>query len=134
MTLSAKAEYACLAVIELAKAGASASSKHVRDIAEAQGIPERYLVQILLQLKSAGFVQSFRGSDGGYRLVRQPDEISVADIIGCIDGPGDPPRKSTSPAAQELVEVMKRAQSAERDVFASTTISQLLDSMTPHDW
>src|SRR5262249_16271296 len=126
MTISAKAEYACLAVIELAKAGTSAVSRHVKDIAEAQGIPHRSLVQILLQLKAAGFVQSFRGSDGGYRLIRQPDEISVADIISCIDGPSDPPRMGASPAALELVGLVRRAQSAERDVFAAATISQLL--------
>ncbi len=134
MKITAKAEYACLAIIELAKPGADGASKRVRDIAEAQGIPERYLVQILLQLKAAGLVQSARGSEGGYHLIRRADEITVADVIGAIDGPGDPPRKSASPAAQELGEVLRRAQAAEREVLASATIAQFALATAPHDW
>jgi Rrf2 family protein len=134
MRITAKAEYACLAVIELAKPGANGSPKRVRDIAEAQGIPERYLVQILLQLKAAGLVQSSRGSVGGYHLIRPAEEISVADIIAAIDGPGDPPRKAASPAAQELAELLKRARDAEQTVLASTTIAQLTGPAAPHDW
>ena len=134
MWISAKAEYACLAVIELAKAGLSGLPIRVREIAEAQGIPERYLVQILLQLKAAGLVQSIRGSVGGYQLVRPSRDISVAEIIVAIDGPGDPPRKVASPAAHELVEVLRRARAAERDVLASASIAQLAGSCAPHDW
>src|SRR4051794_33499461 len=99
MRISAKAEYACLALIELAKPGADAAPRRARDIAEAQGIPERYLVQILIQLKAAGLVQSARGSVGGYHLVREPGKVTVAEVIAAIDGPGDPSRKASSPAA-----------------------------------
>jgi len=133
MWISAKAEYACLAVIELARAGVSGLPTRVGDIAEAQGIPERYLAQILLQLKAAGLVQSVRGSVGGYQLIRPTDEFSVADVIVAIDGPVNPPRKVASPAAHELVELLKRAQAAEREVLASATIAQLAGSVTAHD-
>lgn len=134
MRITAKAEYACLAIIELAKLGANGSPQRVRDIAKARGIPERYLVQILLQLKTAGLVQSARGSDGGYHLVRRAEDISVADVIDAIDGQGDPPRKSTLSFAPELTEIFNRVREAERHVLASTNIAQLTFPVLPTDW
>src|SRR6516165_171862 len=107
MKITAKAEYACLAVIELGKLGANDAPKRVREIAEARGIPERYLVQILLQLKTAGLVRSARGADGGYQLIRRAEDISVADVIDAIDGRGDPPRKLTQSFAPELTELFE---------------------------
>ena len=133
MKITAKAEYACLAVIELARPG-DGTPRRIRDIAEAQGIPERYLVQILLQLKSAGLVQSARGSVGGYQLVRPADRISVADVIGAMDGSGDPPSRASSPAGHDLSEVLRRASAAEREVLASTSIAQLTNTDPPLDW
>jgi Rrf2 family transcriptional regulator, cysteine metabolism repressor len=134
MRISAKAEYACLAVIELARPGTNGAPRRVRDIAEAQNIPERYLVQILLQLKAAGVVQSARGSEGGYHLVRGAEDITVADLVGAIDGPGDAPRRATTPAAVELSALLQRARTAERDVLASATIAHFVWATPPHDW
>jgi Rrf2 family transcriptional regulator, cysteine metabolism repressor len=133
MKITAKAEYACLAVIDLARSG-NGTPRRIKDIAEAQGIPERYLVQILLQLKSVGLVQSARGSVGGYHLVRPADRISVADVITAIDGPADAPRTATSPAGHDLGELLRRAWAAEREVLASTTIAQLTNTDPPLDW
>ena len=59
----------------------------IKDIAQQQNIPRRFLEQILNDLKSAGFVQSKRGVAGGYRLQRGPDQISLADIIRHLEGP-----------------------------------------------
>lgn len=134
MKITAKAEYACLAVIDLARSAARGTPRRIRDIADAQGIPERYLVQILLHLKSIGLVQSARGADGGYLLVRPADKISVADVIAAIDGPGDVPRTASTPAGHDLGELLRRAWAAERDVLASTTIAQLSDTDPPLDW
>jgi Rrf2 family protein len=134
MKITAKAEYACLALIELAKPGTNGSPKRVRDIAEAQGIPERYLVQILLQLKAAGLVQSARGSEGGYHLIRRADEVSIADVIEAIDGPDVPPRKSASPEAHELAGLLRRSHVAARDVLASASVAQFAGTSAPHDW
>ena len=64
MIVSAKTEYACIAVLELAARHAVGEPVRIRDIAEAHGVPSRFLVQILLQLKSAGLVQSIRGAAG----------------------------------------------------------------------
>ena len=87
MKLSAKAEYACLAVLELALRHERPEPARLVEVAGPNGIPERFLVQILLQLKGAGFVSSVRGAAGGYRLAVEPREISVWDIVQIVDGP-----------------------------------------------
>jgi Rrf2 family protein len=87
MKLSAKAEYACLAVLDLALRRDKQEPVRVADIAERNHIPERFLVQILLQLKGAGFVQSVRGAAGGYNLAVDPNAVNLLDIIQLVDGP-----------------------------------------------
>lgn len=87
MKLSAKAEYACLAVLELALRHDRTEPVRLVEIAGPNAIPERFLVQILLQLKGAGFVTSARGAAGGYRLAMEPREISVCDIVQIVEGP-----------------------------------------------
>ena len=135
MRISARAEYACLAMIELARPGdRNGSPKRVREIAEAQGIPERYLLQILIQLKAAGLVQSVRGADGGYQLRRSPDVVTIAEVISVFQADEDPPRRRESPAALRLVDTLQKAREAERVVLASTTIAHLVTYATPHDW
>src|SRR4051795_11867390 len=85
MRLSAKADYALRASLELASAG----EPHVKaeTLARAQGIPLRFLEQILLDLKHAGLVASQRGAEGGYWLAKPPAEISLADVIRAVEGP-----------------------------------------------
>src|SRR3984893_17517508 len=85
MRISAKAEYACVAMLELAANHADAQPVRIKAIADAQGIPPRFLVQILLQLKTAGLVASVRGASGGYQLARAPESISLAAVINAID-------------------------------------------------
>src|SRR3954469_18211711 len=108
MRLTAKAEYGCIAIIALALQRSESGLVRVREIAEAYRIPERYLVQILLQLKAAGLVHSARGSSGGYRLARDPRQISLGDVLYAIEGPGEPPREVTGPAAEALALVWER--------------------------
>jgi Rrf2 family protein len=60
---------------------------HIRDISKAQDIPQRFLEQILLQLKRAGYLRSRKGPDGGYFLSKPPAEINVAEVIRVMDGP-----------------------------------------------
>ena len=79
MRISAKAEYACVAMLELAANYGEPQPVRIKAIADAQGIPQRFLVQILLQLKTAGLVASVRGASGGYQLARPPETISLAD-------------------------------------------------------
>src|SRR5437868_2699615 len=93
MLFSAKAEYACLAMLELAARHGDPRPVRLADIADKHGIPQRFLVQILLQLKGAGLIASTRGAAGGYLLARPPEEISLADVLGVVDRTDPGPTK-----------------------------------------
>ena len=86
MRLSSKGEYACLAMLYL---GRHAESRPIptQEIATQNGIPRKFLEQILLTLKRAGYVQSRRGPEGGYFLAKPANGISLAEIIRLMDGP-----------------------------------------------
>jgi len=86
MRVSAKADYAIRAMIELAAVASDAPVKGDR-LAQAQEIPPKFLENILGDLRNAGLVRSQRGVDGGYRLARTPAEVSVADVIRAVEGP-----------------------------------------------
>jgi Rrf2 family protein len=87
MRISAKADYAVRACIELALASGGERATKGETVATAQGIPMKFLENILGDLRHAGLVRSQRGADGGYWLNRPPTEVSVADIIRAVDGP-----------------------------------------------
>src|SRR5688572_11789443 len=96
MRISARADYAVRAVAELAVAADSrpAPVKGERvvpvkgdRIAKAQDIPLKFLENILVDLRRAGVVRTFRGAEGGYLLARDPDKITIADVIRAVDGP-----------------------------------------------
>jgi Rrf2 family protein len=89
MRLSAKTEYAAIAVLELARQWTADEPIRIRSICEAHGVPARFLVQILLQLKGAGIVTSTRGAAGGYQLARPPEEITLDDVFRVIEGPDE---------------------------------------------
>ncbi|WML36767.1 Rrf2 family transcriptional regulator [Clostridium sp. OS1-26] len=85
MKLSRKTEYACLALIDLARNYKQDPVK-IMDISVRNNIPKKYLEQILLILKGSGYVKSLRGADGGYKLAKHPSQITMAEIIRLIDG------------------------------------------------
>src|SRR5947209_13728562 len=98
MRISAKADYAVRAAVELAAAGDARPVKAER-IATAQGIPLNFLENILGELRHAGIVRSHRGAEGGFRLAKPPAAITVADIIRAVEGPlasvrGGPPEEA----------------------------------------
>ena len=95
MNISSRCEYGYRAVLELATHTQSNEPVIIETIAERRGIPEKFLVHILLQLKRAGIVRSVRGAKGGYLLAKPPATISFLDIIEAIDGPifNSPPAK-----------------------------------------
>lgn len=86
MSFSAKATYALVALLELAAAQAGGGVLRVADLASRQGIPERYLEQVLAPLRQAGILQSLRGPGGGYRLARVPGQLSVAEVLEVLEG------------------------------------------------
>ena len=85
-TVSAKGVYGLLAVVELAR-GYRGASIQIRDIAQRRGIPQHYLEQILVVLKKAGYVESFRGAQGGYALASDPRELTVGEVLTTLEGP-----------------------------------------------
>ena len=133
MRVSARAEYACIAVLELAANYHEGRPVRIKSIADAHGIPARYLVQILIQLKGAGYVVSTRGSAGGYQLAKPPEEITLGEIMSAIDGPlrasVEPGASSGSPALRILTDVWQDVASAERQVLEETSIAELADRL-----
>jgi Rrf2 family protein len=86
MHVTAKADYAVRAIIELANSSQGAPRK-VDDVAQAQGIPVSFLENILTQLRSSGIVRSQRGPEGGYWLAQPADELNLANVIRAVEGP-----------------------------------------------
>ncbi len=86
MELSCKTEYALLALIELASHFATGEPLQIRQISAQQNIPDRYLEQLLATLRRAGIVRSQRGAKGGYLLVREPSNITLLDVVSCLEG------------------------------------------------
>lgn len=130
MRLSAKAEYACAAMLELAARHGQSSPVRIKAIAEAQGIDDRFLVQILLQLKTAGLVASVRGASGGYRLARTPDTITLAQIINAIDDRRLAPRADgeghRTAVIEVLCEVWQDIYAQEQRLLERLTLAELL--------
>ncbi|MDY6970335.1 MAG: Rrf2 family transcriptional regulator [Spirochaetota bacterium] len=85
LTISAKGTYGLAAVFELAKQY-NQGPLHIKFIAETQGIPQNYLEQLLVKLKKAQIVKSYRGAQGGYELADSPANITVNDILNCLEG------------------------------------------------
>ena len=89
MAVAQKTEYALRALFELAKRNGN-DPVPVSVIAEAQAIPPRFLENVLIQIKAAGIVESVRGRDGGYRLARPPEEITMGQVIRAMEGSVSP--------------------------------------------
>jgi Rrf2 family protein len=130
MRLSAKTEYASLAMLELARRQHDEEPVRIREIADAHGVPSRFLVQILLQLKAAGLVTSTRGASGGYRLARDAAAITLADIREVIEGGGElvsalRSDASQSRASEVLLDAWQEAARCERDTLCSLDLATL---------
>jgi Rrf2 family protein len=133
--VSAKADYAVRAAIELAAAGGG-PVKGER-IAQAQDIPLKFLENILLDLKHAGLVQSQRGAEGGYWLAQPPEEIAVADVIRAVEGPianvrgSRPEQVAYDGAAGPLREVWIAVRANLRAVLETVTLADLAAGRLP---
>lgn len=132
MNLSAKVEYACIAVLELANQFGGGEPVRLRAIAEAHGIPSPFLVQIMLQLKAAGLVESTRGAAGGYRLTREPSKISLAEVKEVIEGGAGGAVSNladATTATRVLLDAWKRIDDAEREMLSEITFGQLVERL-----
>ena len=133
MRVSQRVTYGIMAAVDLAMHRQNEVPVQARAIARHQGIPVRFLEQVLHSMKKAGLVESVRGAQGGYRLSRKPADLSVADIMEALDGPvfhqsfSDPStseRRVTSPDLL-LGHVWDQVQQAERNVLEKITVEQL---------
>ena len=87
MRISAKADYAVRAAAELAAAEATGRPVKGEQLSQAQGIPHKYLENILADLRRAGIVRARRGAEGGYALARPAAQVSIADVLRAVEGP-----------------------------------------------
>ncbi|MHC4399863.1 MAG: RrF2 family transcriptional regulator [Planctomycetota bacterium] len=139
MKISAKTEYACIAMLELASRYGSGEPVRIRKIAERHDVPPRFLVQILLQLKGAGLVASTRGAAGGYHLLRAPESLSLGEVMEVIDGSpsnGDGKVSSASPdspAVKVLVKAWQDIAAIEREMLNGISFAELLDRARAQD-
>ncbi len=130
MNLSARTEYACIAVLDLAASFGSGEPVRIRKIAEQHEIPPRFLVQILLQLKIAGIVSSTRGAAGGYELIRDPNDISLGNVMSVVDAhvvPTVSKAELASPASRALSEAWAEVAQIEQEMLASISFADLLE-------
>lgn len=127
MELSARAEYALLALLEMASRYAKKEPLKISEITAKQAIPDRYLEQILTNLRRNGIVQSQRGAKGGYILAREPWQITLLEVVTSVEGDRSD-RDSSTPLTieQSLVhDVWKQAQDASHSVLSRHTLQDL---------
>ncbi|PHS02985.1 MAG: Rrf2 family transcriptional regulator [Blastopirellula sp.] len=128
VNVSAKVEYACVAMIELAARYESENTVCLRDIAESHGIPSQFLVQIMLQLKAANLVSSTRGASGGYRLQMDPRDITLGQVMEVIEGNNRTVRSNIqkpTPVSQALCNLWNEIAADQQKKLTQATLHQL---------
>jgi Rrf2 family protein len=136
--VTAKADYAVRAVIELAGSSQSAPRK-VDEVAQAQSIPVSFLENILTQLRSAGLVRSQRGPEGGYWLAKPPEELNLAHVIRAVEGPlvgvrGQRPEEvEYVGSAESLREVWVAVRASLRNVLERVTVADVAAGTLPDE-
>ncbi len=132
MKISKKCQYALRAIFELASRNHKVPVK-THDIAQSQSISLRFTEVILNELKHGGFVESKRGSEGGYVLARSPDDLTVAEIIEYIEGPISVSKEDMNDKENNrfgknaFIDMWKQANDTLTEVFKSKTITDLVE-------
>jgi Rrf2 family protein len=132
--ISQKCQYGLRALFELARRWEKGPVR-IADVAEAQAIPPRFLEVILSQMKRAGFVESRRGTAGGYMLARSPGSLTVGEVIRMIDGPLGPVPCVTQGVASDcpldgsciFKSMWRKAETALAEVYDGTTFRDLVE-------
>jgi Rrf2 family protein len=138
MHVTAKADYAVRAVVELARSSQN-SPRKVDEVAKAQGIPVSFLENILTQLRSAGVVRSQRGPEGGYWLAKPAEDVSLADVIRAVEGPlvgvrGQRPEEiEYMGSAESLQQVWIALRANLRKVLEHVTVAEVAAGKLPKD-
>jgi Rrf2 family protein len=135
MTISARVHYAALAMAELAARQDDVAPVSIREITDRHGVPGPFLVQILRTLRSAGLVESIRGSHGGYRLLVDASTLTLLDIaeaMGCQES-GCRTEATPTAADEMLQEIWQEAADASRSVLASKRLIDMVHQVTRDD-
>jgi Rrf2 family protein len=134
MRITAKADYAVRAALELA---ASDGAVKGDALAQAQGIPLKFLENILIDLRHSGIVRSQRGPEGGYWLAKPASQVSVADVIRAVEGPlasvrGESPEDlEYIGAAEQLQNVWVALRANLRGVLETVTLEDIVQARLP---
>ena len=118
ISVTSKSRYAVVALAELARSGEHPVP--VKELAERRAVPEQFLEQLFSTLRRAGFLESHRGSKGGYTLARAPQEITVLEVVQALDG-------VIGQEAEEAGGIWAEGVEALRSVFGATTIAEILE-------
>ena len=125
----AKTEYGLLALLELVRIQATGEVLQVAEIAQRQGIPDRYLEQMLTDLRKAGILRSIRGPRGGYQLARPAADLTIAEVVACLEGETTAPndRRGGTPEARVVASLQQRLEQARQSVLEGATLQALHD-------
>jgi Rrf2 family protein len=137
MRVTARGDYAVRAAVELA--AASGAPRKVAELAAAQDIPPRFLENILLALRRAGLVQSRRGTEGGFRLSRPPEDITIANVLRAVEGPIAnvqgiaPDQVDYKGSATALRDVWVAVRASLRGVLEQVTLADVVSGSLPRE-
>jgi Rrf2 family protein len=135
--ITAKADYAVRAAVELAAAERSGKPVKGDVLAREQAIPKNFLENILTELRRSGIVRTRRGADGGYQLARPAEDVTVADVLRAVEGPlaavqGIRPNELVyGGAAERLPEVWVALRASLREVLEHVTIADVASGRLP---
>ena len=135
MRITAKADYAVRAVLELASS--EGRMRTARELADAQGISQNFLENILSELRNAGIVATQRGVEGGYWLARPAEQITLAEVMRALEGPlanvrgHRPETLAYEGSAKALVELWIAVRASLRTVLETTTVADLANGTLP---
>ncbi len=129
MQLPVKVHYATLALLAMANVHRSGQRIGAKAIAQQHGIPAQFLIQILQQLRASGLIHGLRGSQGGFRLARDPASITLLDVVDAICPADNQPDASSEadPLAAAAREVWCELASQQRRLLESRTLAQLVE-------
>ncbi|MBW4698369.1 MAG: Rrf2 family transcriptional regulator [Aphanocapsa lilacina HA4352-LM1] len=127
MELSAKSEYALLAMLQLALGHGKGEPMQIKEIAQCQSIPDRYLEQLLADLRRHGLVKSQRGARGGYLLAREPFAIHLLEIVQCIEGQDENETAPNTLEASIVREAWDESRRAAEQVLKGHTLQKLCE-------
>ncbi len=126
MRISTKSKYGTRAVLEIAL-NQNRELLTRKQISRNQDIPSSYLVNILISLKAEGIIRTIRGPRGGYELAREPDDITVFDIVKTLEGPFEDEKNCSRSSTCVSMGVWTKVQKAQEDVLKGITINDLVE-------